>query len=87
MVVVVSAVVVVVVSVVVLMVVVVVDVVVVVVDVVVVEVVVVVVVEVVVVVWRQHSDSEQPSTHRARLGQKVVPESQSSSGLSFSLLQ
>lgn len=87
MVVVVSAVVVVVVSVVVVMVVVVVDVVVVVVDVVVVEVVVVVVVEVVVVVWRQHSDSEQPSTHRARLGQKVVPESQSSSGLSFSLLQ
>ena len=76
----VSAVVVVVVSVVVVMVVVVVD-------VVVVEVVVVVVVEVVVVVWRQHSDSEQPSTHRARLGQKVVPESQSSSGLSFSLLQ
>ena len=47
---------------------------------------VVVVVEVVVeviVVGPQHSDSEQFSTHSDRLGQKLWPGSQSSSGLSF----
>ena len=47
---------------------------------------VVVVVEVVVeviVVEPQHSDSEQFSTHSDRLGQKLWPGSQSSSGLSF----